>query len=61
MSFLRDFYGPFGGLNPGMVGLEDCEGLFTYVKTERMIDEKYLARHLLRIQHPLVEGGLGNA
>ena len=45
MSLLRDFYGPSEGLNPGMVGLEDCESLFTYVNTERMIAERYLARH----------------
>ena len=61
MTLLRDIYGPFEGLNPGMAGLEDCESLFTYVKTERMIAEKYLARHFSRIQHPFVGGGLGNA
>ena len=31
-SFFRDFYGPLEGLNPGVLGLEDCESLSTHLK-----------------------------
>ena len=30
---LEDFYGPFAGRTQGMVGPEDCESLFTHLKT----------------------------
>ena len=32
MSILREFYGHFTGLYPGLAGLEDCESLFTHLK-----------------------------
>ena len=44
-----------------MVGLEDCESLFTRIKTKKMIPEKYLERHFLSIQQALGAGDLENA
>ena len=55
------FHGPFGGLNPGTVGSEDCEGLFPHLETKGMIAEKYLARHFLSIQQALEESEWDNA
>ena len=61
MPLLKEIYGPFDGLDPGMVGLGGRESMFTRLKTEKMIAEKQLARHLLGIQQSLEEGELGNA
>ena len=47
MALIREFYTPFVGLSPGMVGLEDCESLFSHLRTKKMITEKYLVRHFL--------------
>ena len=44
-----------------MVRFEDCESLFTYLKTEKMIAEKYLVHHFLSTQRAPEEGDLGNA
>ena len=60
MSLLREFYGPFGGLGPGMMGLEDCESPFNRPKAKKMIAETYLVRHFLRTQHVLVGSELDN-
>ena len=60
MALIREFYTPFVGLSPGMVGLEDCESLFSHLRTKRMITEKYLVRHFLGIQQSLDHGELDN-
>ena len=60
MLLLEDFRGPFGRINPGEVGLEDCESLFTHLKTKKMAADKYLLRHLSRIQQASEEGYLTN-
>ena len=57
---LQEFYGPSGDMNPGLVGLEDCESLSAQLKTKRMVTEKYLVCHFLRIQQALEEGDLEN-
>ena len=44
MLLLKDLYGPFQGMNPGLVALEDCEGLFADLKTRKMVAEKCLGR-----------------
>ena len=43
-----------------MVGLEDCESLFSHLRTKRMITEKYLVRHFLSIQQSLDDKELDN-
>ena len=57
---LKDCYGPLVGLGPGMVGLEACESPFTYLKTKKMVAEKYFVQHFLGIQQAPKEGELGN-
>ena len=44
-----------------MVRLEDCESLFTYLKTKKLTAEKYLVRRFLSIQQALGGGDLENA
>ena len=61
MLLLKEFYGPFEGMDPGVEGLEDCESLLTHLKTEKMIAEKCLVRRFLSIQQFLGEGDLENA
>ena len=60
MSMLREFYGNFAGSKPGMIGLEDCESLFTHLKKSKSITEKFLVRHFLSIQQSLGEKELNN-
>ena len=60
MAMLREFYGNFSGLRPGLVGLEDCESLFTHLKKSKMVTEKFLARHFLSIQQALEQKELDN-
>ena len=60
MALIREFYTPFVGLSPGMVGLEDCESLFSHFRTKKMITEKYLVRHFLSIQQSLENKELDN-
>ena len=60
MALLREFYGPFSRISPGLVGMEDCERLFTHLKNRGMVTEKYLVRHLLSSQQFLGDGELGN-
>ena len=55
MTLLRGFYEPFAKASPGMVGMVDCESLFTHLKNRKMITEKYLVRHFLSIQQCLEE------
>ena len=47
MSMLREFYGHFVGLYPGIAGLEDCDCLATHSKRKKMIAEKFPARRVL--------------
>ena len=49
-ALLREFYAPFSRMSPGLVGMEDCESLFTHLKNKKMVTEKYLVRHFLSIQ-----------
>ena len=60
MSMLREFYGHFAGPKPGMIGLEDCESLFTHLKKSKSITEKFLVRHFASIQQALEEKELNN-
>ena len=41
-----------------MVGLEDCESLFTQLEPKKMADEKYLVRSFSRIKQALGQGEL---
>ena len=43
-----------------MVGLEDSESPFNHLQTKKMITEKYLVRHYLRIQQCLEDEELDN-
>ena len=61
MSLRRDFYAPSESLGPGRVGSEDCDSLFTHLKTKRMIPDENLTRHFLRIQKAVGQGELENA
>ena len=61
MLLREDFFGLFEGMNPGVVGFEACESLFTHVKKKMMIAENYLVRHFLSTQQALEEGDLENA
>ena len=47
---LREFYGLFTDWRSAMVGLEDCEILFTLPKKGKLVAEKFLVRHVLAIQ-----------
>ena len=60
MSMPREFYGHFAGLFPGLVGLEDCESLFTHLKKCKMIAEKFLVRHFLSNRQAIEEQELGD-
>ena len=60
MSMLREFYGHFAGSNPGLIGLEDCESLFTHRKKSKSTTEKFLVRHFMSIQQALEEEELNN-
>ena len=44
----------------GLVGMEDCESLFTHLGNRKMVTEKYLVRHFLSIQQFLEDGELEN-
>ena len=61
MTLLREFYGPFSRISPGLVGMEDCESPSTHLKNKNVITEKYLVRHFLSIQQSLDDGELENA
>ena len=59
-ALIRDFFGPVAGLSPGMVGLEDWEGLFNHLKPRETITGRCSARHFLSIRQASAQGGLGN-
>ena len=58
---IREFFGHFVDLNPGMVGLEGCESLSTHSKKKKMIAEKFSARRFLAIQQATEIQRLDNA
>ena len=60
MALLREFYTPFAKVSPSMVGLVDCESLFTHLKNRKMFTEKYLVRHFLSIRQFLEDEELDN-
>ena len=41
MALLREFHAPCSRISPGMVGMEDCESLFTHLKNREMVTEKF--------------------
>ena len=41
--------------------MADCGGLFTRLKTKKMVTTEYLVRHVSSIQQPLEAGDLENA
>ena len=45
MSMLREYFEHLIDHIPSMVGLGDCESLFAHLKNEKLIAEKFLARH----------------
>ena len=53
MSMLRELYGRFADSYSGMASLEDCESLSTHVRRNKLITEKFLARHFLAIQQAI--------
>ena len=59
-SLLREFYEPFVDMSPGIVGVEDCESLFTHLRRKDTVAEKYMVRHFLGIQRSLESGELKN-
>ena len=61
MMLLKDFYGPFDGMNPCVVGLEAYGSSHTHLKTKKMIAEQYQVRHFSSTQQALAVGELENA
>ena len=61
MSMLSEFYGHFAASFSGMVGLEDCESLFTHLKKKKVIAERFMARHFLATQQAIEIQELDNA
>ena len=55
MLLLKEFYAPFEGINPGVVGLESCESLFPHLNTKKMIAKKNLVLHFF--EHPAGPSG----
>ena len=53
MPVLRELRGYSLNLYPGLVGLEDCESLFTHLKNRKAFAGKSLARHFLAIQRAI--------
>ena len=61
MSMRREFHGHSADLYPGMVGLEDCESLFTHLKKKKVVAEKFSVRLLLATQRTIEIHELNNA
>ena len=53
VALLRKLYAHFTGLSPGEAGLEDCESIFTHLKTKRAGTGEYLDRRFLGIRQSL--------
>ena len=53
MSVLREYYGQFTDVYPGMAGLEDRESLPAHNKRGKLLAENFLARHFLAIQQAI--------
>ena len=60
VMLLEEFYEPFADLSPDLLGFVDCESLFSHLKKQKMIAEKFLARHFLAIQQAAESGDLAN-
>ena len=43
-STIREFYRHCTELYPGIAGMEDCESLFTHLKKNKLVAEKFLVR-----------------
>ena len=52
---------PLEVMDSEVAGLEDCESLFTELKTEKVVAEKYLARYFLSAQQASRQGELNSA
>ena len=50
MSMLREVYGHFWELGPSLVGLENCESLFTHLRNKEVFAGKFLVQHFLAAQ-----------
>ena len=61
VSLQRESNAPSVDLLPGAAGLEDCECLFTHLKTERAVAERYAVSRFLGIQQSLGTGQLDDA
>ena len=60
-SMLREFYGHFTDLRPGMAGPGNRESLFAHLKKNKVVTEKFLVRHCRAIQQAIEIQELGNA
>ena len=60
MSLLQGVYAQNRGLNPGIVGLEDCESLHTHLNPQKVAAEEYLVRYFLSTQEASEHGALGD-
>ena len=60
MSTLHEFCGHFAHLRPGTVGLEGWGSLFTHLKKQKMIPEKFSVRRFLALQQAIEIQELGN-
>ena len=61
MPLLRELYLLLANLRPGMVDLEDCEGLSSSRGRQKTIAERNPANHFSGIQQSLGRNELGNA
>ena len=59
-ELLREFFTPTVGMEPGMVGLQDCEGLFARLPEEGPIAEHHPDRYCLSTQTAAQSETLGN-
>ena len=57
---LREFYAHFIGLSPSIVGIADCDSLFTHLKDKKIITENFSVRRFLAIQQALGPQGSDN-
>ena len=60
MALPREYRSPFADISPGVVGMEDCESLFTLSQNKKMVAEEYSARRFLSIEQSLGHGDLDN-
>ena len=60
MPTLREFFGRFSRLRPGMAGFEDREGLSTHLRNKKVATEKFLVRRCLATKQAFKLKELGN-